>query len=134
MDWELDDDTDLLRPLDEAAVSAVLALEPGTPEFEDAFWGMLGGCDLPRSLPNQWVWLANLPQSLAIKKLRLLALRRWISGAHKVLSAGPVRAVRPMAMLRSMDGARAPDPVQCKAAGIAAVLTPRLARPNPSPA
>ena len=134
MDWELDADTDLLRPLDEAAVSAVLALEPGTPEFEGAFWGLLGGCDLPGSPANQWVWLANLPQSLALKRLRLLALRRWISGAHKVLSAGPVRAVRPMAMLRSMDGARAPDPVQCKAAGIAAVLTPRLARPNPSPA
>ena len=133
MDWELDDDTDLLRPLDEAAVSAVLALEPGTPEFEDAFWGMLGGCDLPRSLPNQWVWLANLPQSLAIKKLRLLALRRWISGAYKALSAGAV-PVRAMAPLRRVGASWPPDPVQCKAAGIAAVLTPRLARPNPSSA
>lgn len=131
MDWELDADTDLLRPLDEAAVSAVLALEPGTPEFEGAFWGLFGGCDLPGSPPNQWVWLAHLPQSLALRRLRLLALRRWISGAYKALSAGPVRAVRPMAMLLSMDGAWPPDPVQCKAAGIAAILTPRLARPNP---
>lgn len=131
MDWELDADTDLLRPLDEAAVSAVLALEPGTPGFDAAFWGLLGGCDLPGSPANQWVWLANLPQSLALRKLRLIALRRWISGAYKVLSvcAGPVRAVRPMATLGSWP----PDPVQCTD-GIAAVLAPRLARPNPLPA
>ena len=136
MDLELDDDTDLTRPLDEAAVSAVLALEPGTPEFEGAFWGLFGDCDLPGSPPNQWVWLANLPQSLALRKLRLIALRGWISGAYKALSAGtgPVRAIRPMATLRRVDGSWPPDPVQCKAARIAAVLTPRLARPNPLPA
>ena len=130
MDWELDLGTDLLRPLDEGAVAAVLALEPGTPEFEAAFWGLFGGCDLPRSLPNQWVWLANLPQSLALRRLRLIALRRWISGAHKALSAGAV-PVRAMAWLRRVGASWPPDPVQCKAAGVAAVLTPRLARPNP---
>jgi hypothetical protein len=134
MDWELDDDTDLLRPLDEGAVAAVLALDGGTQEFDDAFWGLFGGCDLPGSRPNQWVWLANLPQSLALKRLRLLALRRWISGAHKTRSAAPVRAIRPMATLGHAHGSWPPDPVQCKAAGIAAVLAPRLARPNPLPA
>ncbi|MDD4887742.1 MAG: hypothetical protein PHO64_12605, partial [Thiomonas sp.] len=48
MDLELDDDTDLLRPIDEAAVSAVLALEPGTPEFADAFWASMTQHELPR--------------------------------------------------------------------------------------
>lgn len=134
MDWELDADTDLLRPLDEGAVAAVLALDGGTQEFDDAFWGLFGGCDLPGSRPNQWVWLANLPQSLALRKLRLIALRRWISGAYKTTSCARRRASPLDGSLGGAHSSWPPDPVQCKTSGVAAVLTPRLARPNPQSA
>ena len=134
---DLDADTDLLHPLDEAAVEELLDLEVGTPEFEDAFWLAMTPAGL-QSAPTTgaWVWFAGLPQALSLKALRLVALRRRLTAlATAAIRHGAAAVAAELAMLLAAAARRSPaDPVRSTAGPgrVAAVLTPRLSRPNPA--
>ncbi|OIQ86949.1 hypothetical protein GALL_312080 [mine drainage metagenome] len=134
MDLELD--SDLLRSLDEAAVEELLALEVGTPEFEDAFWLAMTPAGLPSApTTNAWVWFAGLPQALSLKALRLVALRRPLTAlATAAIRHGAAAVAAELAMVLAAAARRSPaDPVRSTAGPgrVAAVLNPRLSRPNP---
>ncbi len=109
-------------------------LDPDSPEFADAFWDSVTPCDLPSAPPNEWVWYAGLPQALSMKRLRLVALRRQIAADSRAAIGHCQRElalILKRLLLSRVEQMRypPPDPVHGKGR-VAALLTPRLARPN----
>lgn len=131
MDLELD--SDLLRSLDEAAVEELLALEVGTPEFEDAFWAAVTPTDLPCA-PRAPIMVFGLRAALLSKLFDRRVWRREFAAkarAAVLYDAAALSAALSALLVAAVRRLRNPvDPVRGIAGRIAAILTPRLGRPN----
>ena len=108
-------------------------LDPDSPEFADAFWDSVTQHALPRESRAASRVAGLLPALLArLFDRRALApslLARAIEEVHRNATGLTTRLAAAARRLRHLQS----DPVR-SSGRVSAVLTPRLARPNPLPA
>ncbi len=123
--------------LEHAATCAWDGLDPDSPEFADAFWATVTPSGLP-SAPTAGIVVLGLAAALLAKRFDLVALaaRLAANGSEAVLRDCLELADELFHLLvgAAQNLRRAPPDLVRSSGRFSAVLTPRFARPNPSPA
>ncbi len=106
-------------------------------EVEEEFWRAVSAAGFEAGPLNQWIWEAGLPQALELRRLRLLVARRWLVEVAAIVVrhlAGKLLLVAKVALEQRSQRSELllPDAVTTCVRHVAAVLSPRLSRPNPA--
>ena len=128
--------SELAPDFDLTACSVWGELEPGSPQFEDDFWAAVTPSGLP-SAPPAGIVVLGLAAALLAKRFDLVALAtRLAAKAREAVLRDCLDLINELCSLLVVAAQKLlrqlpPDPVR-SSGRVAAVLSPRFARPNPA--
>lgn len=126
---------ELAPDFDHTACSVWGELEPGSRQFEDAFWATVTLSGLP-SAPPAGIVVLGLAAALLAKRFDLVALAaRLTARASEAVLRDCLDLTDELCnlLVAAAQNLRQPPPDPVRSSGrFAAVLSPRFARPNPA--